>query len=147
MKLAFATPLAGAIALLSAATATFLACGDYSTRGAGNAFVGTWVCPSLPEAEQTLEISENLDNSLTVSVPADAGGPSLCSSDQWSFSGSTASMQAGTSCLAGPDGGEVVTIQGFALTVSGSSLKVSATETVEGATTQKLILAGSCTKK
>jgi hypothetical protein len=146
LKLAFATRLACAFALAYAAVSA-LACGDYSTRGAGNAFVGTWVCPSLPEAARTLEISENLDNSLTLSVPPDAGEAPLCPTDAWNFSGSTASMPAGTSCLGGPDGGEVVTVQSFSLTVNGSVLNVSAKETVAGVgTTSSVTLSGNCSK-
>jgi hypothetical protein len=144
--------LALAVALLS----PLVACGSYSTRGAGDAFVGTWSCPSLPAAAQTIVISENLDNSLTLTGESDAGSD-FCATDEWAYSGSTVTMQNGTSCLGGATGQEVVTVNSFKMTVNGSSLIINAAETVVGSTattdggavttTQNVSLIGTCKKQ
>jgi hypothetical protein len=121
--------------------------------------VGTWACPaSFAPLAQTLVITENLDDSLTLSSGADGGGDTFCASDLWYYSGTTVSMKAGTSCV-GPTGDEVVTVNSFKMTVTGNTLAVSANETVvsqdvavDGAPTgtptkSVLNLLGACTKQ
>ena len=144
-------------ALGGAVVAGLAACGSYSTSGAGNAFVGTWSCPTLPAGARTLSISEFVDNSLSIAGESDAGSV-FCASDLWSYAGSTASMQAGTSCFGGASGLEVITVASFSMTVNGSHLTLSGAETLVNAgdagsadasakpTTQTLTLSGSCTK-
>lgn len=124
-------------------------CGSYSTRGAGDGFVGTWSCPALPAGVRALTITENADNSLTLAGETDAGGSPFCQTDQWSYAGATASMKAGTSCLGGTSGSDLITVQSFLLATSGSSLVVSATETVVAAdkTSKTVTLLGSCKKQ
>jgi hypothetical protein len=130
-----------------AAIAAVTGCGSNSDRGAGDAFVGTWSCPQLPAGAQTLLIGEEQDNSLSLSDDSDAGS-FLCQSDLWTYSGSTATMKAGTSCLGGADGRSVITIQNFLLQRSGSSLIVNVTEAVEASdkTMKTVTLVASCSK-
>ncbi len=138
------------ISLAGAAAACAFACGPYSTQGAGDGFVGTWSCPGLPADARTIQIGAALDNSLVLQSVGDAGTP-FCGSDLWSYSGSTATMKSGTSCLGGTTGTQVITIQSFALTLNGSQLDVSAKETITvpdgGAATQTVTLSGACTKQ
>ncbi len=150
----------GSVAVASAASV--MGCGSYSTRGAGDSFVGIWSCPTLPVGARTLSISESLDDSLSVTGESDAGSL-FCASDLWTYSGSTASMNSGTSCFGGATGLEVITVGSFALTVNGSSLTVNAKETLTSAadagaqeagakssgplaTVQTVTIAGRCTK-
>ena len=124
------------------------ACGSYSSRGAGDAFVGTWSCPTLPASMRTIVITENLDNSLTLTGPADAGSD-FCATDEWVYSGTTVTMQNQTSCLGGNASEQVITVKSFKMTVNGSSLIVNASETAVGADsgTQKLAISGTCKKQ
>jgi hypothetical protein len=134
---------------LGGAAACMTGCGSNSTRGAGDGFVGTWYCPQLPAGSRTLQIGEDLDNSLWISGDADAGSSSFCQSDSWSYAGSTVSMKSGTSCLGGADGLSVITIQSFILERQGSALLLNATETVLSSdkTSKKLTLVASCQKQ
>jgi hypothetical protein len=148
---ALKNPRARLASFALAAIACVTACGSNSSRGAGDGFVGTWSCPQLPAGAQTLVIAEYADNSLSVaSGDSDAGsGSSFCDTDQWVYSGATASMKAGTSCLGGAGGTQVITVQSFLLALSGSALVVSASETVVSAdkTSKKVTLLGSCKKQ
>jgi len=114
-----------------AVTVACVACGNYSTQGAADPFVGMWSCPTLPAGAQTLQINAYADNSLSVAGEGDAGSL-FCASDLWSYSGSTVSMKSGTSCLGGATGVEVLTVQSFSLTRNGSDLVVSGKETLTG---------------
>jgi hypothetical protein len=140
------------LTLASAGAWCILACGSFSTQGAGNAFVGTWSCPSLPVGDRYVSITENADNSLTLSVDTDGGGGDagtpFCQSDSWTFSGATATMRAGTSCL-DVSGADVITVKSFVLTVNGNAMSVSASESVAGPgkTTANLALVSTCTKQ
>jgi hypothetical protein len=147
----------GAFLLACAAAACVLRCSG-SNENYGAPFAGTWSCPaSLSAISPTLTITQNLDDSLTLSAGADSGGGTFCATDLWTYSGSTASMKAGTSCT-GP-GGEVIVVNTFKMTASGNTLSVSANETVTGQATEAdggavgpltkttLNVSGSCTKQ
>jgi hypothetical protein len=135
------------LVIASAALLSLAACGSYSTRGAGDGFVGTWSCPTLPAAVQTIVITENLDNSLILTTSGDAGSD-LCATDEWVYSGSTVTMQNETSCLGGITGDQLVTVKSFKMTVNGSTLIVNASETLSApdaaAPVEKLSLVGTC---
>jgi hypothetical protein len=139
-----------------------VSCSSNSTKDGGQ-FSGTWSCPaSLAPRGSTLTITENLDGTLTLASPSDGGG-TFCPSDNWTFSGSTATIDLsananGLSCL-GPNGTEVVTVTSFSLTANGNTLTVSGKETVSQAkeepdgeventpaTTTVVTLSGNCTK-
>jgi hypothetical protein len=128
--------------------ASVSACGSNSSQGAGDAFVGTWSCPTLPASMRTIVITESLDNSLTLTGPADAGSD-FCATDEWVYSGTTVTMQNQTSCLGGAGGTQVINVASFKMTVNGSSLIVNASETASGADagTQKLSISGTCKKQ
>lgn len=148
----------GAFLLACAAAASVAHC-NTSTTNNGSKFVGTWSCPaSLAPLSQTLVITENLDDSLTLGGESDGGsGGTFCATDLWTYSGSTATMKPGTSCTGGPSGAEVITVNSFTLSVSGGTLTVNANETVAtqsteadgspvGAVTKSVLkLSGSCT--
>jgi hypothetical protein len=140
-------PLVVGLALVSA-VGCIVACGSYSTRGAGNAFVGSWSCPSLPAGAQAFAITQSADDSLTLAADSDAGSP-FCASDLWTYSGSSATMKPGTSCLGGAGGTQVLTFQSFVLTVTGSTMTVSGSESVggPGKTSQSVTLSSSCKKQ
>lgn len=146
-----------------AVAACALGCSNVNTNY-GSAFVGTWSCPaSLAQVASTLSITENLDDSLTLTSESDAGesdaGGLFCATDSWNYSGSTASMNSGTSCTVPATGADVVvTVNTFALSVSGNKLNLRVNETVvaqaeyDGApggpvTTTKLSVSGACTKE
>jgi hypothetical protein len=134
------------IVALSIAIGT-VGCGSYSDRGAGDSFVGTWSCPQLPAGSQTLQIGEYADNSLSLTDDS-AAGTIFCQSDLWTYAGSTASMKAGTSCLGGPDGRSVITIQNLLLQRSGNALILNATEAVQASdkSMKTVTFVASCTK-
>ena len=133
---------------LAGLVASMSACGSNSSQGAGDAFVGTWSCPTLPASMRTIVIAQNLDNSLTLTGPADAGSD-FCATDEWVYSGTTVTMQNPTSCLGGNAGAQVITVKSFKMTVNGSSLIVNASETAAGedSGTQKLSISGTCKKQ
>ena len=111
--------------LASIVIAGVVSCSSNSTKDGGQ-FSGTWSCPaSLAPLGSTLTITENLDGTLTLASPADGGG-TFCPSDNWTFSGSTATIDlsanaSGLSCL-GPNGTEVITVNSFSLTANGNTL-------------------------
>ena len=140
-------------------------CGNYSTQGAGDSFVGTWSCPStFPVGAQVLSITASQDDSLSIDGELPDGGDTVsifCQSDLWSYAGSTVTMQAGTSCLGGATGLEVITVSDFSLTASGNKLTVNAKETLgmpadagadaaaanKSVVTQTVTFSGTCTKQ
>lgn len=159
MKRPSAPQLAFALALTGAALSVgALHCSTPTNYG--SAFVGTWSCPaSLSALGSPLVITENLDDSLTLTSAGDAGGNQFCPTDNWSYTGSSASMPPGTECTAGTGNGDLVKVNSFTLSVSGSKLTVTGNETVitgsqeaDGATggaasKSTLALSGSCTKQ
>ncbi len=157
----------GSFALLFVAAASIAGTEHCSSpTNSGSPFVGTWSCPaSLAALGETLVITENLDDSLTLAAGGDGGGGNFCPSDLWTYSGATATMRAGTSCPASAAGasddagagqataaGDVLTVNSFSMTVSGDTLTVNANETLlTGDSNNKtvksvLALSGSCSK-
>jgi hypothetical protein len=146
------------LALAGVCAAHLVAC-ENTTAGAGNAFVGTWSCPTLPAGARSIVISQNLDTSLNLSPVGDGGAGPFCATDEWTYSGSTVSMENGTSCLGGATGTEVIVVNNFSLTVNGNSLTVVGNETLSSGgeepdgmptatfTKQTLSLSGTCTKE
>jgi hypothetical protein len=142
------------VALLLAAVSVTGAEHCSSPTNGGAQFVGTWSCPqSLSALGATIIITENLDDSLTLSTEADAGGGDFCPTDLWTYSGTTAKMPAGLVCPSAATPGATLTVNSFELGVAGNNLLVSGSETlITGDSNNKpvkqtITLSGECKKQ